>query len=418
MKEFGFVNVKLMTVLITLFTIALGYGVILPVLPFYTERLALGGGATSESITFHIGFLTSVFPFFQMFFAPLWGRWSDKLGRKPLIIIGLLGFVIMQILIGLSTSLWMLYLARIIGGIFTSAVIPVSYALVSDLTSEDNRTSGIALAGTSYSLGIVVGPFIGGILSRTDLHFYLEFGHFLINDFSVPFFFLAVVGLVLIPIVGKGLKNKRSNQEKKVTNSNSLKWQQIVEKLFPFLLLSFIYQLALTLFEAVFSIYSKNELQFDAIKIGYGFMVCALVMALLQPFVVSRKVKEKISGQYQIILGFGIFGLGISLLVFANQLLFVLILIGLLAVGGAFITPNITSLISLKGGKNSGSALGIQKSIDSLGQVVGPIAGSWLLTINISLPYLLTGISILLITVILFKYRSAFTAQNLINERI
>jgi MFS family permease len=417
MKEFGFVNAKLMTVLITLFTIALGYGVILPVLPFYTERLALGGGATSESITFHIGFLTSVFPFFQMFFAPLWGRWSDKLGRKPLIIIGLLGFVIMQILISLSTSLWMLYLARIIGGIFTSAVIPVSYAFVSDLTSEDNRTSGIALAGTSYSLGIVVGPFIGGILSRTDLHFYLEFGHFLINDFSVPFFFLAIVGLVLLPIVGKGLKNNRSNQEK-ITNSSSLKWQQIARKLFPFLLLSFIYQLALTLFEAVFSIYSKNELQFDAIKIGYGFMVCALVMALLQPFVVSRKVKEKISSQYQIILGFGIFGLGISLLVFANQLLFVLILIGLLAVGGAFITPNITSLISLKGGKDSGSALGVQKSVDSLGQVIGPIAGSWLLTINSSLPYLLTGISIILISLILLKKQKTFGAQNLTNERI
>ena len=405
MNEFNFITAKLMIVLITLFTIALGYGVILPVLPFYTERLALGTGATSESITFHIGFLTSIFPFFQMFFAPLWGRWSDKLGRKPLIIIGLLGFVIMQILIGLSTSLWMLYLARIIGGIFTSAVIPVGYALVSDLTSEENRTSGIALAGTSYSLGIVAGPFIGGILSRTDLHFYLEYGHFLINDFSVPFFFLAAVGLVLLPIVGKGLKNKRSNQEKKVKDLSSLKWQQIIRKLFPFLLLSFIYQLALTLFEAVFSIYSKNELQFDSIKIGYGFMVCALVMALLQPFVVSRKVKKIVPIQYQFIWGFGIFGLGISLLVFANQLLFVLILIGLLAIGGAFISPNVTSFISLKGGKDSGSALGIQKSIDSLGQVIGPIAGSWLLTINSSLRYLLTGISIILVTLILLKNR-------------
>ena len=411
MSELGVFSPRMMTVLITLFIIALGYGVILPVLPFYTERLALGSGATFENITFHIGFLTSAYPFFQMFFAPLWGRWSDRLGRRPLLIIGILGFIIMQFLIGISTSLWMLYLARIIGGIFTSAIIPVSYALISDLTSEDNRAKGIAYAGTAYSLGIVAGPFIGGILSRTNLHLNLAFGHFLINDYSIPFFFLAVVGLVLLPIVGKGLKNERSNQEKKVKDSSSLKWQQIVCKLFPFLLLSFIYQLALTLFEAVFSIYSKNELQFDAIKIGYGFMVCALVMALLQPIVVSRKVKKKVSGQYQFILGFGIFGLGISLLVFANQLLFVLILIGLLAAGGAFITPNITSLISLKGGKDSGSALGIQKSIDSLGQVVGPILGSWLLTINSSLPYLLTGLSIILVALILLRNRNFLTLK-------
>ena len=83
---------------------------------------------------------------------------------------------------------------------------------MSDLTSEDNRTTGIALAGTSYSLGIVAGPFIGGILSRTDLHFYSEIGHFLINDYSIPFFFLALVGLVLMPIVGKGLKKIGSVQ--------------------------------------------------------------------------------------------------------------------------------------------------------------------------------------------------------------
>lgn len=407
MNNFSFINLKIMMVLIALFTIALGYGVILPVLPFYTERLALGIGASTESITFHIGFLTSIFPFFQMFFAPLWGRWSDKLGRKPLIIIGILGFIIMQFLIAISTSLWMLYLARIIGGVFTSAIIPVSYALISDLTTAENRATGIAFAGTSYSLGIVTGPFIGGILSKSDLHLYLEFGHFLINDYSVPFFFLAILGVILLPVISKGVGNidvkKTTIADQSITKNSSLKWQQVIQMLFPFLLLSFVYQLALTLFEAVFSIYSKNELAFDAIAIGYGFMICALVMALLQPLVVSKKVKNVISSQNQIILGFGIFGISLVLMVLANQLIVVLILIGILATGGAFITPNITSLVSLKGGRSSGSALGIQKSIDSLGQVIGPIAGSWLLTINNSLPYILTGIIIVIVTLILFK---------------
>jgi len=397
---------RMVTILFTLFIIALGYGVILPILPFYTERLALGSGASFEEITYHIGFLTSVYPFFQMFFAPLWGRWSDRIGRRPLIIIGVLGFIVMQVLIGLSTSIWMLYLARIVGGIFTSAVIPVSYALVSDLTTKDNRANGIAFAGTAYSLGIVAGPFIGGVLSQSNFHLNFKFGHFLINDYSVPFFFLAFIGVILMGFVWKGLKESGGNQKSKIEqNSDPMNWLEMVQNLLPLLMLSFFYQVTLTLFEAVFSIYSKNELQFDAISIGYGFMICALVMALLQPIAVSKRMKDKISWTNQIILGFLIFGSGILMLLLANQLTLVLITIGFLATGGAFIIPNITSRISINGDKSSGSALGIQKSTDSLGQVIGPILGSWLFTINGSFPYLLTGMTVIFVSFLLFVNR-------------
>ena len=206
MNEFRFVGKQLVMVFATLFTVALGFGVILPVLPFYTERLALSGGVLPDNLTYHIGFLTSIYPFFQMFFAPLWGRWSDKLGRVPLIIIGLLGFALMQLLIGISTSIWMLYLARIIGGVFTSAIGPVGLAMVTDLTSKKDRALGIALAGASYSIGVVAGPFIGGVLSQTDFHLYFKFGHFLINDYSIPFFFLSILALALLPFAIKSLK--------------------------------------------------------------------------------------------------------------------------------------------------------------------------------------------------------------------
>lgn len=397
MNEFSFIDKRLATVFIMLFVVALGFGVILPVLPFFTERLALGEGVSSDQITFHIGFLTSVYPFFQMLFAPLWGRWSDRVGRKSLMLMGIAGFVAMQLLIGLATSFWLLYLARIIGGIFTSAIIPVGYALISDLTSADKRSLGIALGGTSYSLGVVVGPFIGGLLSQRDWHWNLEWGHFLINGYSIPFFFLAIIGLLLFPLVNRGLQNGAFLLAEKPKRSRALTWYQIVRDLFPLLFLSFIYQIALTLFEAVFSIFSKNGLQYNAATIGYGFMVCALVMALLQPLVVSTRIKKIISGRKQIILGFGIFGVGVLLLLLTDQLLYVLLFIGLLAAGGAFITPNVTSLISLKGEKVAGEALGIQKSTDSLGQVIGPIIGSWLLTLNTFLPYLLTGIMVLLV---------------------
>ena len=405
MKAFEYWK-KLLTVLCLLFLVALGYGVILPVLPFFTERLAMGEGASQDSITLQIGLLTSVYPFFQMLLAPFWGRWSDHRGRRTLLLMGLLGFILMQVLIGLVTSLWALYAARIIGGIFTSATIPVGYALISDLTTGNHRDMGIALAGTTFSLGVVLGPFIGGVLSGTDLHWEADWGHFLINDYSVPFLFLAGLGLLFIFPAWRWLGKEEALQYEQAdkVEVSAVQWRVLFSRLFPYLLLSFVYQMVLTLFETVFSIYSKNELAYQASAIGYGFMVCALVMALLQPVAVSKKAKQYINRRNQLVLGFVLFGAGILSLLLVSSLPLVLLLIGLAATGAAFIAPNVTTLISLKAESDTGSALGLQKSTDGLGQVIGPIAGSWFFTIDTALPYLLSG-SLVVVLAFLIAWR-------------
>ncbi len=397
---------QLLLVYASLFVVSLGFGVILPILPFYTERLALGEGASQDNITFHIGFLTSAYPFFQMFLAPVWGKWSDRLGRKPLIFVGLLGFAVMQFLIGISTSLWMLYLARIIGGIFTSAILPVSYAYVSDLTSESKRFSGIAFAGAASSLGVVLGPSLGGILSQADLHVSWRFGHFLINDYSTPFFFLALLGLLALPVTMIGLKQVENRTENKPGQDSIGMWKHVIRLLFPLLLLSFFYQAALTLFESVFSIYAKNVLQYDAITIGIAFMICASVMGLLQPFAASNRFKKIISNHKQVVFGFGLFGFGMLFFLLSDNILWTMSMVALLATGGAFITPNITAFISLKSEQMTGTALGIQNSANSFGQVLGPIIGSWLFTLNVGLPFLAAGGLILGVTLLLYRSKS------------
>jgi len=170
-----------------LFVVMIGYGITLPVLPFYIERIASEAGIAQQSIVLHVTLLTGVYSLMQLAGAPLWGRWSDRIGRRPLILIGIAGYIIAQVLFGLSTSLWLLYAARIIGGILSSATLPVSAAYVVDMTTKRERSRGMAWLGTTASLGVVVGPALGGLLLRRDWHFNWSAGHFKVDSFSIPF---------------------------------------------------------------------------------------------------------------------------------------------------------------------------------------------------------------------------------------
>ena len=188
----------LFVLLACLFIVMIGFGITLPVLPFYVERLALESGASQQSIVLHVTLLTGVYSLMQLVFAPLWGRWSDRIGRRPLILMGIGGYVVAQLMFGLSTSLWLLYAARIVGGILSSATLPVSAAYVVDMTSAEERSRGMAWLGTAASLGVVVGPALGGLLSRKDWHFNWSAGHFTVDSFSIPFFTAAFLGLLTL----------------------------------------------------------------------------------------------------------------------------------------------------------------------------------------------------------------------------
>ena len=161
----------LFVLLACLFVVMIGFGITLSVLPFYVERLAFEAGVAQQSIVLHVTLLTGVYALMQLIFAPLWGRLSDRIGRRPLILIGIAGYVVAQVTFGLSTLLWLLYAARIFGGILSSATLPVSAAYVVDTTTKEERSRGMVWLGTAASLGVVVGPALGSLLSRRDWHF-------------------------------------------------------------------------------------------------------------------------------------------------------------------------------------------------------------------------------------------------------
>ncbi len=147
----------LVIVFVTVFIDLLGFGIIIPLLPFYAESF----GASA----FTIGLLGTSFSLMQFVFSPVWGRWSDKIGRKPIILLGLLGSGLSYVTLALAGSLVLLFVARIIGGI-AGANIPTAQAYIADITTPEDRARGMGLLGVAFGLGFIFGPAIGGLLSR------------------------------------------------------------------------------------------------------------------------------------------------------------------------------------------------------------------------------------------------------------
>lgn len=394
---------RISLILLSLFVVMLGYGILLPTLPYYTERLALKDNLDTDLINFHIGLLTSIYPLFQLIFVVVWGKLSDRYGRKPVIIIGLIGFVIMQLLTGLATSLTMLYIARIFGGVFTSSVIPVSNAYLSDITSEKRRTKIMAWSGVAISSGVIFGPVIGGFLSQTDLHLKYTIGLLHLDRFSVPFLFAALLGLIVLFVVAKWLKNT-TRVHTFTTQKASLRFT--FTKYFVVLLgLSFVIQFVVTLFETVFSIYGKDELGFNSNQIGIGFMLCGSIMAVLQPLFATYGEKF-LSTKKQIALGLFISGLSLIVFPFFKNEYLVYVLIVVFAAGGAMVTPNLLSAVSLISKQNTGRNISIQSSTNSVGQILGPVLGTWLLAGGFYYPFIIAGSIVLAVIGFLFFFKN------------
>jgi len=350
----------------------------------------------------HVGLLTGVYPLVQLISAPLWGRWSDRIGRRPLVLIGIAGYVLAQVLFGLANSLWLLYAARTIGGILSSATLPVAAAYVADLTTEEERGRGMAWFGTAVSLGVVVGPALGGMLSRRDWHFNWRYGHFMVDSFSTPFFAAAFLGLLTLFAAIRWLPESLYSRETLVSKGEMKRdWRTLVKSLRPLLALALAGQLALTIFEGTFALYAQAMFNYGPIEVGAVFVVCGLVMTVFQVGAVGF-LAGRIGEIYQIGAGFALMGTGIVLLSTARTTFFVFAFVALLALGMAFIAPNLAALISKRGGEQqAGASLGVQNAVNSLGQASGPLLGGALFVWQMNAPYVLSGALLIAVALVI-----------------
>jgi len=386
---------RLFVLLACLFVVMIGFGITLPVLPFYVERLAQAEGATRQAIVLHVTLLTAVYPLGQLVFAPIWGRWSDRIGRRPLLLMGLAGYVVAQVLFGLATSLWLLSVA--------------------DATTEGERGRGMAWLGTASSLGFVVGPALGGILVRPDFHVFARFGSLLIDGFSIPFFAAAALGLFTLAAAMRWLPESLPVG---ATDATSVEPERrtLVRCLIPLLGLALVAQFALAMFEATFALHAQAVLSYGPAQVGAVFVVCGLVMAVFQ-LGASGLLAGRIAELGQIGIGLALMGTSLVLLMVPRGMLWVLALVGLLALGMALVSPNLSALISTRGGRRrAGAALGAQNAANSIGQATGPLVGGALFVWQMNAPYVLSGGVLVVIALVVGCTRWA-GADVTINDR-
>ena len=357
-------NRRLLTLFLIVFIDLLGFSLILPLLPFYAETF----GATP----FPIGLLVAAYAAAQLVGAPLLGRLSDRFGRRPVLLISLIGTFIGFLILGFASSLWMLFASRLLDG-FTGGNISVAQAYITDITDEKDRAKGLGLLGAAFGVGFIIGPAVGGILS--------------VYGFAVPAFVAA--GLSLISILGvifflpeSLTAEARARLEKKAKQEISLRnlWAAINRpRVGPLLNVRFFYGLAFATFQTIFPLYAQYKLGLDARNTGFVLTYVGILVVFVQGFLVGWLAARY--NEYRLIFLATIL---MMIVLFAwalvPNLIALLIVLAPLAVAAGILNTLLNSALSKAVyPEEVGGTLGLSASLESLTRVISPTAGGILI---------------------------------------
>ena len=366
-------NVRILA--FTLLVVMLGYGMIMPVMPFLIEQLGAGGT--------ELGWLVSTYSLMQLVCAPLWGMLSDRIGRKPVIAIGVLGYAITLFLFGLATQFWMLFVARTLAGMLSSAAMPTSMAYISDNAPEGERSRGMGQLGAAIGAGVVAGPLLGGLLSSRSL--------------SLPFFVGAALAGVAFLLVLLLLPESRPNPE--TAKKQPLRWHDLRQVFSSpaglLLLLIFIMSFGLANFQGIIGLYAVDKFGFTTGQVGALWMVIGAVLILGQGGLTGPLTKR--FGELPLIrLGLAGGAAGFLFISLAVGFPTLLLALGFFTLALALIGPALNAYISQFAGEHQGAVMGLNSAASSLGRVVGPLLAGPLFDLNLEYP-LWSGAATLLV---------------------
>ncbi len=380
-------HMALVLMFLTVFIDLIGFGIIIPLLPLYAKQFGASG--------LTVGFLLTSYSVMQFFFAPMWGRVSDRIGRRPILLISLAISAIGYIIWGLSSSLPMLFLSRIVAG-FGNANLAVAQAYISDVTPEEDRAHGMGIIGAAFGLGFVLGPAIAGIASYFGL---------LPNVLGFIAAFFSIADLIFTAIFLPEPEHRKDNARNPFSLGIGYYFSTVANKKFrlPFFII-FISTFSFANMETTLVLLTSKYFNFTMAQNSYLFAGLGLVMVFIQGGLI-RQLSKKHPEALLISVGTALVTIGLMLTPATHSLAILCFALILLATGSGINNPSTSSLLSKLSPRNeTGGLMGIGQSMSTLGRIFGPVAGGYLFdTMGASSPYWLGAGCMLLAC--LFSFR-------------
>jgi MFS family permease len=370
-------RVTMVTLMLAVFTVSIGFGVALPLLPYLIERL-LGAGVGAAQVSRHTGLLTAVYTLSLFLFAPMWGRLSDRRGPRGVLLIGLLGFGTTMLIFSFVESLTVVYAERFLSGMFAAAVTPVAAAMIGGFTTtEQRRARRLAFLSMAGITGFLLGPMLGVFVTRfaADL-FTLAMPA---GSVAIPLAATALLAFLVAPAVAFAVPNGESHdRSQKTTGALVDKTTWLVPKL---LILTFIVSAGIGVFEVGLALRGKQELGLTSHHIALMFTECSLVMFVMQAIVFSPWFKPD-KTRWLIAPALSVLAISLLLMPQASDFKLMLIVIGAVAASAGILSPILTYWISNKAGSAQAWELGKQTAAASLGATMGSVAGGLLFNVT------------------------------------
>jgi DHA1 family multidrug resistance protein-like MFS transporter len=369
---------------LSMFIFTLGFGITVPVMPYFAK--SMGGNVVD------VGLLMAAFSAMELIFAPIWGRVSDVIGRKPVILIGLSGFTVAFTGAGMSSALWMLYASQIVAGALAAGIFPAAMGYIADSSGPDQRGSLMGLMGAASGLGIIFGPASASV--------------FAIWGLRIPYFAAAVLGLVTTTVAFMWLKETRHIVPRR---EGARKPRGILQALRPgllaFFLLMFLAMITMASLEATFGYFAMDRFGLSETPsampvlwtsvlltgtntLGIGFTFFGVSAVITQGLLVGKMI-ERFGEERMITIGLVFSALGTALILVSPELVSLVISASILAVGSGFMMPSINTAVSKRTDDDSqGVVMGLLGSFNSVGRTLGPVAGGLAYSVAIFLPYM------------------------------
>ena len=355
-----------------------GIGLVIPVMPQYLETFGVAGQA--------LGFIIASFAFGQFLFSPLAGDLSDTLGRKKLIIVGLIIFAASQLWFGLATHEWMLYSARFISGIGGAFLVPATMAFVADITTLEERGKGMGLLGASMSLGFMIGPALGGFLAKVSLTFPFYMA-------SIAAVIAAVVSVIILPDIKNAISETPPEPKKRENILTQMK-NSLKTPYFMMLVIIFVFTFGIANFQTTFSLYVDHKYNYTPQDIAVVLTVGGFIGVIVQTLVVEKLFKR--FGELNVILvNLVVAAIAFLLFFVVDGFALVLVVASIFSTATTLIRPAVNTVISKLAGNEQGFAAGMNNAYMSLGSMIGPALAGMFFDININYPFIVGSVILL-----------------------